>query len=136
MIKIDEKKEELIQNIARKYDLRLLFLFGSRVTGRVHKESDFDFGYISNRVLSMMEEGQMIIDLMPIAEVRDERIINLVSFKMAKPLLLYSATSNAQLLYEKENDYFDELKLRAFRMYVEIIPLLKIKAERMGIKIK
>ncbi len=136
MIKLSEKNKNLIAKIAGKYDLRLLFLFGSRVTGRIHKESDYDFGYISERDLSLMEEGQLIIDLMPIAGARDERLINLVSFKRAKPLLLYAATSNSQLLFEKKENEFDELKIRAFKMYVEIIPLLKMKAKRMGINIK
>jgi len=136
MINIDSKKENLIKKITERYDLQLLFLFGSRVTGRIYKESDYDFGYISNRELTLMEEGQFIIDLMPIAGARDERLINLVNFKRAKPLLLYAATSNSQLLFEKKENEFDELKIRAFKMYVEIIPLIKMKAERMGIKLK
>jgi len=136
VINIDSKKENLIKKIVGEYELQLLFLFGSRVTGRIHKESDYDFGYISERDLSLEEEGQFIIDLMPIAGARDERLINLVNFKRAKPLLLYAATNEAQLLYEKLPGYFANLQARAFRMYVEIIPLIKMKAERMGIKLK
>ena len=133
MINIEGKNKDLVKKIAEKYNLRLLFLFGSRVTGRIHKESDYDFGYISNRELTLMEEGQFIIDLMPLAKARDERLINLVNFKRAKPLLLHAATNEAQLLYERLPGYFANLQARAFRMYVEIIPLIKMKAERMGI---
>src|SRR3989344_7749574 len=106
MFSINHKKEGLVKKAAEKYGLSLLFLFGSQITGQTHKESDFDFGYVSSRGLSVEEEGYLIGELMPIAEVSDERAINLVNFKRASPLLLYSALHNAQLLYEKETDAF------------------------------
>ena len=133
---ITEKLKSRVENLAHKYGLNLLFLFGSQITGQTHKESDFDFGYIANRDLSMEEEGRLIIELMPVARVRDERIINLVSFKRAKPLLLYSALNNAQLLYEREAGYFAGYQAYAFKIYVETLPLFKLKAERLGIIVK
>ena len=133
MIQISHKKEEQVIKIAQKYDLSLLFLFGSQVSGQTHKESDFDFGYIASRGLSIEEEGRLIGELMPVAEVNDERAINLVDFKRACPLLLYSALNSAQLLYEKEKDAFANLQNYAFKIYIETLPLFKLKAERMGI---
>jgi len=45
-MEIDDKKEKLMREIAQKYDLRLVLLFGSQVDGKqLHNESDFDVAY-------------------------------------------------------------------------------------------
>jgi len=133
MLKINQEKDGLIRKIAQKYDLRLLFLFGSQITGQTHKESDFDFGYLASPDLSIEEEGYLIGELMPIAEANDERAVNLVNFKRASPLLLHSALNNAQLLYEKEAGAFANFQNYGFKVYIETLPLFELKAERMGI---
>lgn len=135
-VEINEKLKDRVAKLAEKYGLRLVFLFGSQVTGRTHKESDFDFGYISSRELSITDEGYLIIDLMPVAKVRDERLINLVNFKKASPLLLYSALNNAQLLFEDKPGFFSNIQAYAFKLFVETQPLYRLKAERLGINLK
>lgn len=135
-IQIDNKLKDLVIKLAEKYGLRLLFLFGSQVTGQTHKESDFDFGYISSRDLSITDEGNLIIDLMPVARVRDERFINLVDFKKANPLLLYSALNDAQLLFENKSGFFSNLQAYSFKLFIETQPLYQLKAERLGINLK
>ena len=70
---------------------------------------------------------------MPIAEVNDERLINLVNFQGANPLLRRAAGENAELLYEKESGMFAEFQAYAFKSYIETLPLFRLKAERMGI---
>lgn len=135
-IEIDDKLKERVAKLAEKYGLRLVFLFGSQVTGKTHKESDFDFGYISSRDLSMTDEGYLIIDLMPVARVRDERLINLVNFKKPSPLLLYSALNNAQLLFESKLGFFSNLQAYSFKLFIETQPLYVLKAERLGINLK
>ena len=136
MLKITPQKQGSIQKIANQYGIFLLFLFGSRVTGQTHQESDYDFGYLSERNLSLEEEGRLIGELMPIAEIKDERLINLVSLKKASPLLLYAAVNRAQLLYEKEKDAFAEFRAYAFKKHIENLPLVRLKAEKMGIAVK
>lgn len=130
-MELSGKQKKKINEIAEKYNLKLLFLFGSQVTGQTHAESDYDIGYLSERELTLNEEGELIIALMPIIEVRDERLINLVSLKKASPLLLYAATKSAQVLYEKRKTAFAELQALAFKKYIEMMPLYKLKRERM-----
>ena len=131
MIKLTKGKKQYIQKLAQKYSLELLLLFGSQVTGKTHKESDFDFGYISSRKLDLDDEGCLINDLLFLAEKHDERVINLVNIKKAKPLLLYAMTSQSQLLYEKGAAAFATLRAYGFKKYVETKPLYKMKAERL-----
>lgn len=132
MIELTGEKIKYIKKLAQKYSLELLLLFGSQVTGKTHKESDFDFGYLSRRRLNLEWEGRLINDLLFLVEKHDERTINLVNIKKANPLLLYAMTSRTQLLFEKKPAMFAALRAYAFKKYVETKPLYKMKAERLG----
>ncbi len=129
-ISLNERAKTKIDKLVQKYNLELLLLFGSRVTGKVHKESDYDIGYASGRRLDLDDEGRLINDLMGVIGADDERVINLVSIKKAKPLLLYAITSSCQVLYEKEPTVFARLRAFAFKQYVETKPLYEEKARR------
>ena len=43
--------EQALGQAARQAGLRLLVLFGSRVPGHVHGQSDWDFGYLAGKTL-------------------------------------------------------------------------------------
>ncbi|MEK7500650.1 MAG: nucleotidyltransferase domain-containing protein [Patescibacteria group bacterium] len=130
-ILLNEKAKTKIEQLAQKYNLELVLLFGSQVTGKVHKESDYDIGYVSARKLDLDDEGRLINDLMGVVGVDDERFINLVNIKKANPLLLYAITSSCQVLYEKEPTVFARLRAFAFKQYVETKPLYEEKARRL-----
>ncbi|RJQ31015.1 nucleotidyltransferase domain-containing protein [Candidatus Parcubacteria bacterium] len=49
VIEITREKREKIKNMAEKYGLKLVLLFGSRVKGKVHEESDYDIAYLSDK---------------------------------------------------------------------------------------
>jgi len=72
--------KEKIKEIAKKYDLDLVLLFGSQVKDKkyLHQESDFDIAYLSKKDLNLMEEAQLICDLMPI--FKSEKIDNETNF--------------------------------------------------------
>lgn len=131
MIELTQYKKEKIEQIAQKYSLELILLFGSQISGKTHRESDYDIGYLSKRNLSIEDEGRLIIDLLTIVEERDERIINLVNIKKASPLLLYSMTTQTQVLYEKSNVLFAQLRAYAFKKYIEMKPMYKERERRM-----
>ncbi|MFQ5661823.1 MAG: nucleotidyltransferase domain-containing protein [Candidatus Paceibacteria bacterium] len=130
MIELSLQKKEKIEQIAQKYSLELVLLFGSQITGKTHKESDYDIGYLSKKNLDIGDEGNLIIDLLPIVEKRDERIINLVNIKKASPLLLYAITTQAQVLYEKSSISFAKLRAYGFKKYIEMKPMYKERERR------
>ena len=76
-----EKIKPQIKELAEKHGLKLVMLFGSQVTGKTHKESDYDIAYLSDKKLSFDDEGRIIIEIAPIIGARDERLINLSSIK-------------------------------------------------------
>jgi len=55
-MQIDEKQKNKIKEVAEKYHLNLVLLFGSRATGRTHKESDFDVAYLPQKNLNYDDE--------------------------------------------------------------------------------
>ena len=132
MIEISKQKQKIFEDLAQKYSLELLLLFGSRIAGQTHKESDYDIAYLSRRRLDLDEEGQLILDLLPIIEERDERLINLINIRKATPLLFYAITSRCQALYESEPTKFATLRAYAFKKYIETKPLYEERARRLS----
>jgi predicted nucleotidyltransferase len=131
-MKFQEKiKKKKFKNLAQKYSLELLLLFGSRVSGKTHQESDYDIAYLSKRKFSLDKQGRLIMDLLPLLGEYDERLINLVNIKKASPLLLYTMTTNSLVLFEKKPASFACLRAYAFKKYIETKPLYKEKAERL-----
>jgi len=126
---IDEKKEKLMREIAQKYDLRLVLLFGSRVDGKqLHKESDFDVAYLSKRKLDLMEEARMMLAMTPYFHSEN---IDLVNLKNAPPLLYYAVFDKCQVLFQEDGLLFPTLRVYAFRKYIEMQPIYELKYERL-----
>lgn len=127
----NRKDKDILKRIAQKYDLELVLLFGSRVKGKTHKESDYDVAYLSQRELDS-EEFSLFTELLPIIQPSDERLLNLVNIRKASPLLLYDITSHNQILYEKKPGIFSQLRATSFKQYVESKPLYEAKFRRLG----
>lgn len=131
MIEINETKKEMLAKLAKEFDLELLILFGSQVTGKTHAESDFDIGFISNKELDIREETMLGSGMMPILIIRDERLINLVNLKILRPLFLYSMTQKAIVLYEAKENTFFSLQAYAYKLYIDMMPIYNYKLDRM-----
>lgn len=129
MIKeIDNKKEKLMRDIAQKYDLRLVLLFGSRVDGKhLRKESDFDVAYLNKRKLDLMEEARMVTEMTPYFHSEN---IDLVNLKNASPLLCYVVFDKCRVLYQEDELLFPTLRVYAFRKFVEMRPIYELKHQR------
>ena len=105
-----EKIKPQIKKLAEKHGLILVMLFGSRVTGKTHKESDFDFAYLSDKKLSFEDEGRIIIELAPIIGARDERLINLSNIRKAGALLLKEIFDQHQILFAPTEIFMIHIK--------------------------
>jgi len=119
MVILDQTKEKALGELADKYELKLVILFGSRVSGRVHQKSDYDVAYLSEKELSLEEESGFMYGLMPILKIKDERLVNIVNMKTAGPLMLYSITSKGQVIFEQKSSLFLSLKLYAWKVFVD-----------------
>ena len=121
-----------IAELAEKYDLKLVVLFGSQVTGKTHKESDVDVAYLSERKLSFSEEAFLNTDL---TEVFRNDAVSLVDLKRASPLLQKQVVMNAIVVYEKTPHLFIEAFLYALRVYEEAQLLFDLREHYLQNKI-
>jgi len=132
-MEIHQKHKELLEKIAKKYSLELLLLFGSKVSGKTHQESDFDLAYLSKKDLNLNQEAELIIELSPIIGSEN---IDLVNLKKAPPLLFYAIFQSCQVIYEKNLLTFATLRAYAFKKYIETKPLYKEKFRRLRQQMK
>lgn len=98
MIKFNERK---IEEIAKKYELKLLLLFGSQITGKTHPMSDFDFGYIGKKDMNYHKKGSLDVDLSRLVKGEADT----VDLKNAGPLLKYEIIKNNKILHDAGNEY-------------------------------
>ena len=131
MIDIDKIKPQ-IKELAEKYGLDLVMLFGSQVTGKTHKESDFDIAYLSDKKLSFEDEGRMIIDLAPIIGARDERLVNLSNIRQAGALLLKEIFDKHRVLFCADQNIYDSYKIFAVKNFLENRPLFDLRDYLIG----
>ena len=128
MIMIDaEKIKPQVKNLAEKYGLSLLMLFGSQVTGKTHKESDFDVAYLADKKLSFEDEGRIIIEIAKIIGARDERLVILCNIKESGALLLKEIFDRHQVLFCADRNVYDSYKIFSVKNFIESRPLFDLR---------
>lgn len=111
-ISIDKVRERL-GHVLEDKDLKLVLLFGSAVSGKIHKLSDIDLAFLFDSPVNILELTNKVIRLL------HTDAIDVVDLRSASPLLKFSVAKNGLLIYEKEPGMFNEFYSLAFRMYVD-----------------
>ena len=124
MIDMDKIKPQ-IKELAEKYGLKLVMLFGSQASGKTHKESDVDFAFTADEYISSRETAEIIFDFTRCLKIGAD--IELVNLKNASPLLLKQIAMNSFLMYEKEPHGYNLFKIYALKRYMEERNFLKLR---------
>ncbi len=103
--------------------LRLVLLFGSSVTGKLHRQSDIDLAFLFDIPVDMVKLTNRVVRLLHADNVD---IIDLIH---ANPLLRFSAAKNSAVLFEKEPGMFCEFCSLAFRIYEDTKKLREARSE-------
>ena len=112
-----------INNLAKKYNLSLVILYGSHARGKVHKESDIDIAVLGARPIPF----EKLIDLNnEFAEIFKVKEIDVKSLHNTNFLFRYQVMYKGILLYGKSYDY-NSFKSYAFRDYYDSQDLLRLK---------
>ena len=119
------KQLKKLKELARKYQLKLVVLFGSQVSGKTHQESDFDIGFLSKKELSFKKEIQLASKFI---EIFGEKV-DVTNLRKASPLLLREVAENACVLYQEKKDEFDRFQLYALQRYAEAKPIFEMHQE-------
>ncbi len=125
---------QAIKQIAKRYGLEALLLFGSRAKGDfLHQESDFDVAYIAKKRLSFETEARLIVELM--AYFKSDRV-DLVNLKRAGPLLRINIMKHYQLLYKRSSFSLAPEEIYAEKLYFDSGILFKMTSEYLDKKLK
>ncbi len=97
---INAKKKDIAE-IAKKYGLDMVVLFGSQATGALHSKSDIDIAVIN---MNDSDRFKVYGDFCALLKREDIEIVNISN---ASPTLMYSVVRDGVLIYEKkESDFF------------------------------
>jgi len=114
---------EKFKELAQKYDLNLLILFGSQVSGKTHPMSDFDFGFIGEKELNYENRSRLMRDLSILVKFSD---VEAVDLKKASPFLLREIARNNSVVFEKNGAYADFFS-NAVRKYFDAKPIFELQ---------
>jgi len=93
--------------------LRLVLLFGSFATSKMHEHSDIDLAFLFDRDIDILALTNDVIRLLHTDNV------DVIDLKHATPLLRFSAIKNGRLLYERSQGEFNCFSSLTFRRYVD-----------------
>lgn len=115
-MRLSEEQRNRIKEVAEKYKLSLVLLFGSAVTGKSHPQSDVDIAAkTSGSEISFKETADLQFELQ---EIFPGREVDLAIINHADPFFLKKIVESALLLFGSLQN-FAELKTYAFKRYID-----------------
>jgi len=106
-----------IEEIAEKFKLKLVLIFGSFASGRQRRESDLDIAIFGLKRVSFDEEIKIASELSQIFH----KNIDLSVLNTANPLLVFQVSKNSILLYGDKKDFL-KFKMYAYSNYIDYAP--------------
>jgi predicted nucleotidyltransferase len=103
----------------------LLLLFGSRVSGKTHPFSDYDFGFLAEREISPAEQSQMYLELAQLARTKEENV-DIANLNNINPFMKYRILKNNKVLFEYPQIY-ENYFVRSLQDYFESKKLLRLR---------
>ena len=100
--------------IARKYGIKLVILFGSRAKDTTGLKGDSDIAILTQKSLNDQKEYNMFQDF--IQFFRSDNL-DLAVLNFASPLLRFQVAKDGQLLYERQKGDFQNFQLMAIKDY-------------------
>lgn len=122
MKRINKKK---IREIAEKYGLKLVLLFGSQASGKTHFASDFDIAILGERTINIEKELEIQYEFVKIFKTD---AVDVVDIRGLSPLLLYRIFHEPhKILFCKDELEYYKFKIYSARKYAEAKPLFDLR---------
>ena len=112
--------EQELAQAAQQAGLRLLVLFGSRVSGQVHRHSDWDFGFLAGKTLDeeLLRERLMAI-------LRTD-LVDLVDLSKASALLRIQVAVHGRPVFEEDTSVSQAFQIDAASFWCDVEPVLRV----------
>lgn len=120
---ISQGKERRIEDVHRRFGLRLSILYGSRAIGKNGADSDADVAILAEHALSFAVMHAIREALSPVLGVRAEKV-DIVDIRSAPPLLAFHIVRDGTKLAGSEREY-DEMYRRSMARYFDAKPLIQ-----------
>lgn len=124
-MKLTNQQRQQLESIGKKYDLKLILLYGSFASGLIYNNSDIDIAYMEQKDLTLDKTLELDSELADVF-VNENRDCDINSLRRKDSLFLYEVSKNSQLLYGSDYDYA-EFCAYAFRLYVDTEDLRKLE---------
>ena len=130
-MKLTQTQKQKIKEIAGKYQLKLVLLFGSQSSGYIHKESDVDVAYLPEKSLDFEKEYRLNYEFTKIFQTDK---VDTVDLRKASPLLLYAVFQNPIILFQENDLVFPLYRAYVFKRYIEAKSFYKEKFQQLSKK--
>jgi len=120
---LTQKQVKEINMAGKKYNLLLVLVFGSQITGKINQESDLDIAVLDAEQENYKRFGKLYLAF---SDIFKNYSIDLRFIKNSEPVFLYQVFKNSQLLYGDTQLYYN-YKAFAYKRYVDSKPLFDLK---------
>lgn len=117
-----------LKDLANKYKLSLVLLFGSHVHGDVHPESDMDIAVYGKKILSEADKINLTYEF---SKIFHKDKIDVVDIKTSHPLLKREIFKDYRVLYQRNPMLVRQLELVSLYEFKESEILYQIRHERL-----
>lgn len=121
-MKISPDQKKKTAKLAKKFQLKLIMIFGSFANGKNRSGSDLDIAVLGFKEISFKKQ---IILTNELAKIFNKNI-DLSVLNKANPLLIFQASKNSILLYGGAKEFL-KFKLYAFRLYHDYAPYFALE---------
>lgn len=122
-IHFDQKK---LNQLAQKYHLRFVILYGSQATGKTRSDSDIDLGILGLRKFDYQTYLNLLRDLSEIFGNSQNQELDVANLYRADPLFKYEVVKSGLLLYGDKANY-EEYKASTYYAFEDAKPLFKLE---------
>ncbi len=123
-----EKVKSKAAELAKKYNLDMVVLFGSRADNTPTKRSDVDIAYASKQPLSFEAELSLGNELAPLFGTE---AVDVVYLNTTSPAFMYQIMKKAKLLFSKSSTFFPNFFSYAIKRLHENMFLYDMKFNRL-----
>lgn len=125
-MQLTKQQKQQIEKIGKKYDLKLMLLYGSYATNRFHRGSDLDIALLGEKPIYFRDILKISSELEGIFGNIPDRELDIASLHGDDPLFRYEAVKLSVQLYGSVRDY-SEFKSYAFQSYLDAKDIFRLQ---------